>query len=66
MKIVVTIKQTFTTEAKISIENGSVSDKGIKNIVNAYDEFAVEEAIKAREAGREVERAMKSIRRGRS
>jgi electron transfer flavoprotein beta subunit len=51
MKIVVTIKQTFSTEARITIENGAVSDKGIKSVVNPYDEFAVEEAIKAREAG---------------
>jgi len=51
MKIVCTIKQTFTTEARIAIEGGAISDKGVKNIVNPYDEFAVEEAIKAREAG---------------
>lgn len=51
MKIVCTIKQTFTTEARIALEGGAISDKGVKNIVNPYDEFAVEEAIKAREAG---------------
>ncbi len=55
MKIVVSIKQTFTTEARIAIENGAVSDKGIKYIVNPYDEFAVEEAIKARESGKAAE-----------
>lgn len=52
MKIVVSIKQTFTTEARIAVEGGKISDKGIRNIVNPYDEFAVEEAIKAREAGK--------------
>ncbi len=55
MKIVVSIKQTFTTEARIAIENGAISDKGIKYIVNPYDEFAVEEAIKVREAGKATE-----------
>lgn len=55
MKIVVTIKQTFTTEARIALENGAVSDKGIKNIVNPYDEFATEEAIKLREGGQATE-----------
>jgi electron transfer flavoprotein beta subunit len=55
MKIVVTIKQTFSTEARIAIENGTISDKGIKSVVNPYDEFAVEEAIKAREAGKATE-----------
>lgn len=51
MKIVVTVKQTFTTEARIALEGDKVSDKGIKYIVNPYDEFAIEAAIKAREAG---------------
>lgn len=51
MKIVVTIKQTFTTEAKIAVHDGAISDKGIKQIVNPYDEFAVEQAIKIRESG---------------
>ena len=51
MKVVVSVKQTFTTEARIAIENGAISDKGVKNIVNPYDEFAVERAILLREAG---------------
>ncbi len=51
MKIVVTIKQTFTTEAKIAVDGGAISDKGIKQIVNPYDEFAVEQAIKIKESG---------------
>lgn len=55
MKIVVCIKQTFTTEARIALEGGQVSDKGIKYVVNPYDEFAVEEAIKARESGKATE-----------
>ena len=45
MNIVVPIKQTFTTEARIALEDGKVSDKGIKQVVNPYDEFAVERAI---------------------
>lgn len=61
MKIVVTIKQTFTTEARINLEGGAVSDKGVKYIVNAYDEFALEEAIKAREAGSASEVAVLTL-----
>jgi electron transfer flavoprotein beta subunit len=51
MKIVVPIKQTFTTEAKIAIDGDKISDKGIKYVLNPYDEFALERALKAREAG---------------
>ena len=48
-KIIVCIKQTFDTEAKITLENGKISDKGVKLITNPYDEFAVEEAIRIKE-----------------
>ena len=54
-KIIVCIKQTFDTEAKIVLENGKISDKGVKLITNPYDEFAVEEAIRIKEkTGAEV------------
>jgi len=54
-KIIVCIKQTFDTEAKIVLEDGKISDKGVKLITNPYDEFAVEEAIRIKEkTGAEV------------
>ena len=49
MNIIVCVKQTFDTEAKIVLEDGKVSDKGVKLITNPYDEFAVEEAIRIKE-----------------
>jgi electron transfer flavoprotein beta subunit len=49
VKIIVCVKQTFDTEAKIVLEDGKVSDKGVKLITNPYDEFAVEEAIRLKE-----------------
>ncbi len=50
MKIVACIKQTFDTEAKIVIgADGQISDEGVNLILNPYDEFAVEEAIKTKE-----------------
>lgn len=49
MNIVACIKQTFDTEAKIVIDNGQVSDQGVNLIVNPYDEYAVEEAIRLKE-----------------
>jgi len=50
MKIVVLMKQTFDTEAKIRIDNsGNISTEGVQHIINPYDEYAVEEAIRIKE-----------------
>jgi electron transfer flavoprotein beta subunit len=52
MKVVVCVKQTPSTTAVFSVENGQVSwdDPGGKpNIVNPWDEYAVEEAIRLKE-----------------
>ncbi|ARK32595.1 Acryloyl-CoA reductase electron transfer subunit gamma [Halalkalibacter krulwichiae] len=50
MNILVLLKQTFDTEERIIIENGKVSEKEAKYIINPYDEFAVEEAVKIKES----------------
>jgi electron transfer flavoprotein beta subunit len=52
MKVVVCVKQTPSTTAVFSVENGQVSwdDPGGKpNIVNPWDEYAIEEAIRFKE-----------------
>lgn len=55
MNIYVMMKRTFDTEEKIVVSNGHVSDDGVNFIINPYDEFAIEEAIKLRdEHGGEV------------
>lgn len=55
MNILVVMKQTFDTEEKISIQNGKINEDGVEFIINPYDEYAVEEAIKLRdEFGGEV------------
>ncbi|MCF6408709.1 electron transfer flavoprotein subunit beta/FixA family protein [Pseudalkalibacillus salsuginis] len=55
MNIYVILKRTFDTEEKIVIENGKISEDGVEFIINPYDEYAVEEAIKLRdEHGGEV------------
>ena len=45
MKILVIIKQTFDTEAKIVIKDGAIDGSDVKQILNPYDEYAVEEAV---------------------
>lgn len=56
MKIVVCVKQTFDTEARIEVNTeGKIIENGVKKIMNPYDEYAVEEAIKIKElSGAEV------------
>jgi len=50
MKIVVCMKQTFDTEAKIAVDaNGKINKQGVSLIMNPYDEFAVEEALRIKE-----------------
>ncbi|MGE5406035.1 MAG: electron transfer flavoprotein subunit beta/FixA family protein [Candidatus Saccharibacteria bacterium] len=55
MKIAVCVKQCFDTEAKIALKDGKVSDEGINLIINPYDETAVEEALRLKEAGKATE-----------
>lgn len=72
MKIAVLIKQVPDTETKIRIKGDAsgVESDGVKFVVNPYDEFAIEEAIKTKEkCGGEVvaismgpARAVESIR----
>ena len=51
MKIIVCIKQVPDTETRIKLVSGAnkISTDDIKFIVNPYDEYAVEEALKIKE-----------------
>ena len=57
MKIVVIVRQTPDTEAKIAANSSGngIDETGLKWILNPFDEFAVEEAVKIKEStGAEV------------
>lgn len=51
MKVLVLLKQTPDTESKIQIsaDGGKIETASIKYIINPYDEFAIEEALKVKE-----------------
>lgn len=49
MKIYVLLKRTFDTEEKITINNGVIDDQGAAFIINPYDEYAIEEAIRLKD-----------------
>jgi len=72
MKIVVCVKQVPDTETRIRIADGKVVESDVNWIVSPYDEFALEEALKIKEAkGGEVvllslgpERVQSALRNG--
>lgn len=50
MNIVVCVKQTPDTAATVTVENGKVSWGDAPLVINPWDEFAVEQALRSREA----------------
>ena len=57
MKIMVLLKRTPDTEAriKLSADGSAIDDEGVQYILNPYDEFAIEEALQIKEKGGECE-----------
>jgi electron transfer flavoprotein beta subunit len=57
MKIVVCIKRVPDTEARIKVaaDGGSIDNAGIKFVISPYDEFAMEAALRLKEAKGEGE-----------
>lgn len=50
MNIIVCVKQVPDTEAVLQVKDGkTINEEGIKWIINPYDEYAVEEALKLKE-----------------
>ncbi|MES2856917.1 MAG: electron transfer flavoprotein subunit beta/FixA family protein [Bdellovibrionota bacterium] len=54
MKIFVCVKQVPDTETKIKLkaDSAAIDPAGVKWVMNPYDEFAVEEAVKMKEGGK--------------
>ena len=49
MNIIVCVKQVLDTAAQIQIDNGMIISPGSPHIINPYDEFAIEEAVRITE-----------------
>jgi electron transfer flavoprotein beta subunit len=72
MNSIVCLKEVPDTETRIEVRDGKVAEEGIQYVVNPYDEFALEEALKWQEqVGGKVtlvslgpERARESILKG--
>lgn len=63
MNIVVLCKQVPDTEAKIKLlgDNSNIDVEGIKWVLNIYDEYAVEAALRLKEAGKAAKVTVLSI-----
>ena len=61
MKIIVCVKQVLDTAAKIQIENGQIVSPGSSRIINPYDEFAIEEAVRIKEKKPDTETTLLSL-----
>ena len=61
MKIIVCIKQVLDTAAQIQIVNGRVVSPGSSRIINPYDEFAIEEAVRIKEKKPDTEITILSL-----
>ena len=49
MNAIVCLKEVPDTETRIEVRDGKVAEEGIQYVVNPYDEFALEEALKWQE-----------------
>ncbi len=57
MKVVVCCKRVPPTDARIKVasDGSGIDEEGVQFVLNPYDEFAVEEAVKLKEAGKAEE-----------
>ena len=49
LNIIVCVKQVIDTGATLRLEGGKVNTEGLPRVMNPYDEYALEEAIRIRE-----------------
>ena len=61
MRIIVCVKQVVDTAARIELKEGRVDSNGLARVLNPYDEFAVEEAIRIREHKTDTEVTLVSL-----
>jgi electron transfer flavoprotein beta subunit len=51
MNIAVLIKSVIATDEPIVVQGGEIEDSGVKKVINPYDEYGLEEALRLKEAG---------------
>ena len=61
MRILVCVKQVIDTAARIDLKDQKVDGAGLARVLNPYDEFAVEEALRIRERKPDTEIILVSL-----
>ena len=61
MRILVCVKQVIDTAARIELKNHKVDGAGLARVLNPYDEFALEEALRIRDRNPETEVILVSL-----
>ena len=61
MRILICVKQVIDTAARIDLKDKEVDGAGLARVLNPYDEFAVEEALKIRERKPDTEIILMSL-----
>ena len=61
MRILVCVKQVIDTAARIDLKDQKVDGAGLARVLNPYDEFAVEEALRIRERKPDTEIILDSL-----
>ena len=61
MRIIVCVKQVIDTAARIELKEGKIQGASLAKVLNPYDEFAVEEAIRIRERKPDTEITLVSL-----
>jgi electron transfer flavoprotein beta subunit len=61
MNIIVCLKQVLDTAAEIQVEQGKMVSPGSSYIINPYDEFAIEEAVRIKETKPETQITILSL-----
>lgn len=61
MRIIVCVKQVIDTAARIQLKEGKVDGTNLAKVLNPYDEYAVEEAIRIRERKPDTEITLVSL-----
>jgi electron transfer flavoprotein beta subunit len=51
MNIAVLIKSVIATDEPIVVRGGEIDDGGVKKVINPYDEYGLEEALRIKESG---------------
>jgi len=49
VNIIVCVKQVIDTGAVLTLKDGQVDTEGLPRVLNPYDEYAIEEAVRIRE-----------------